>query len=112
MMSVRPSAGQDPDLDQLVGQDRLPGPEACPVQAIESGAVPAVTPLEAADPTFAAGAPLNRLAEGRPVFGGSSGLAGAAPARDDHGSDTRLVQVVFDAGLAVAPVGGDGARPP
>src|SRR3954463_14315317 len=110
MVSVRPSVGQDPDLDQVVGQDRLPGPDACSVQAIEAGAVPAVAALEAADPAFAAGAPLDRLAEGRSVFGGLSGPAGAALARDDHGSDTQLVQVVFDAGLAVAAVGGDGAR--
>src|SRR4051794_16289013 len=110
MVSVRPSVGQDPDLDQVVGQDRLPGPDACSVQAIEAGAVPAVSALEAADPALAAGAPLDRLAEGRTGFGGLSGPAGAAPARGARGSDTQLVWVVFDAGLAVAAVGGDGAR--
>src|SRR4051794_2806576 len=76
MVSVRPSVGQDPDLDQVVGQDRLPGPDACSVQAIEAGAGPAGSPLEAADPALAAGAPLDRLAEGRSVFGGLSGPAG------------------------------------
>jgi len=46
------------------------------------------------------------------VFGGLPGLAGLALARDDDGSDPEVVQVVLDAGLAVAAVSGDRARPP
>jgi hypothetical protein len=44
------------------------------------------------------------------VFVGVAGLAGSALARDHHGAHAELVQVVLDAGFAVAAVGGDGAR--
>ena len=47
-----------------------------------------------------------------PGFGGLSGLAGSALARDDDGPHAEVVQVVLDARLAVAAVGGDGARAP
>jgi hypothetical protein len=39
-------------------------------------------------------------------FLGLPGLAGSALARHDDVSDTELVQVILDAGIAVAAVGG------
>src|SRR3954464_3053700 len=104
------SAGQGGDLDQVVGQDGLSCPDAGPIEAVEAAAVPAVAAFEAADAALAAGAPLDDSAERRAVFEGLSGLAGAAPARDDDGSDAEVVQVVVDARLAVAAVGGHRAR--
>src|SRR3954470_15953009 len=106
------SAGEGADLDEVVGQDCLSGPDACSVEAVEAAAVPAVAAFEAADAALAAGAPLDRLAERRSVFEGPSGLVGAALARDDDGSDGEFVQFMIDAGLAVAAVGGDRARAP
>jgi hypothetical protein len=43
---------------------------------------------------------------------GLAGLAGSAFAGDYHGPDAELVQVVLDARLAVAAIGGDGPRAP
>jgi hypothetical protein len=43
------------------------------------------------------------------MFGGWPALAGLAFARDDDGADSEVVQVVLDAGLAVAAVGGNRA---
>src|SRR3954462_11612990 len=106
------SAGEGGDLDEVVGQDCLSGPDACSIEAVEAGAGPAVAAFEVADAALAAGAPLDDSAECRAVFEGLSGLAGAALARDDDGSDAEVVQVVVDAGLAVAAVGGNGARAP
>src|SRR4051794_31941259 len=104
------SAGQGGDLDQVVGQDGLSGPDASTVEAVETGAVPAVAAFEAADPALAAGAPLDGSAERRSVLGGLAGLTGSALAGGDDGADSEVVQVVLDAGLAVAAVGGHGAR--
>src|SRR3954470_18278005 len=104
------SAGEGADLDEVVGQDCLSGPDACSIEAVEAGAVPAVAAFEVADAAPAGGAPLDDSAECRAVFGGRSGLAGAALARDDDGSDPEVVQVVVNAGLAVAAVGGHRAR--
>src|SRR3954464_14330580 len=81
------SAGEGADLDEVVGQDCLSGPDACSVEAVEAGRVPAVAAFEVADAALAAGAPLDDSAECRAVFEGLSGLAGAALARDDDGSD-------------------------
>src|SRR3954465_8699754 len=102
--------GGGADLDEVVVQDCLSGPDACSVEAVEAAAVPAVAAFEAANAALAAGAPLDGLAERRAVFEGLSGLAGAALARDDDGSDAEVVQVVLDARLAVAAVGGGRAR--
>src|SRR5947209_16521547 len=93
------SADQCGDLDEVVGEDRLSGPGPGAVEAVETGAVPAVAAFEAADPTLGAGPPFDDLAEGRSVFGGVAGLAGSALARDDDGADSQVVQVLFDAGL-------------
>jgi hypothetical protein len=43
------SVGEGADLDEVVGEDRLPGPYPDSLQAVDSGAIPAVSPLEAAD---------------------------------------------------------------
>jgi hypothetical protein len=59
-----------------VGQDPLTGPDPCPVQVVEAGAVPAVLPFESADPGFAAGAPLDDAAERPAVLVGLPGVAG------------------------------------
>jgi hypothetical protein len=57
-------------------------------------------------------APLDGSAERSSVLESSPGFAGNAIAGDHHGPDAEFVQVVLDAGFAVAAVGGDGARTP
>src|SRR3954453_16044480 len=103
-------AGQYSDLDQVVGQDPVSGPNPGSVELIEACAVPPVLSFEGADPGFAAGAPLHGSAERPAVFVGLAGLAGSALAGNHHGPDAEIVQVVLDAGLAVAAIGGDGPR--
>src|SRR4051794_24501982 len=95
------SAGQCRDLDQVVGEDAVSGPDPGPGEVVEAGAVPAVLPFEGADAGFAAGAPFDGAAERAAVFVGLAGLAGSALAWDDHGADPELVQVVLDTGFAV-----------
>src|SRR3954451_23064416 len=90
------------DLDQVVGQDSVSGPDPGPVEVIEAGAVPPVLPFEGADPGLATGAPLHGSAERPAMFVGLAGLAGSALAGDHHGPHAELVQGVLDAGLAVA----------
>jgi hypothetical protein len=92
-----------------VSEDGLSGPDAGPVEAVEAGAVPAVAAFEAADPALAAGSPLDDPAEGRSVLDSLAGLAGFALARNDDDWDSEVVEIVLDASLAVAAVGGDGA---
>jgi hypothetical protein len=75
-----------------------------------TGALPAVSALEAADP-----APRTRVHHvmvlRKPaMFGGWPTLAGLASARDNDGADSEVLQVVLDTGIAVAAVGGDRAR--
>src|SRR5215217_6757217 len=70
------SAGDCGDLDQVVGQDPVSGPDPGPVEVIEAGAVPAVLPFEGADPGLATGPPLHCSAERSAVFVGLAGLAG------------------------------------
>jgi hypothetical protein len=65
-----------------------------------------------ADAAFAAGSPFHLPPERSLSFLGLSGLAGSAPARNDDVSDTEIVQVILDAGLAVAAVGGHRSRLP
>ena len=43
------SAGEDPDLDQVVGEYPVSAPDLCSFDAIEVGAVPAVAAFEVAD---------------------------------------------------------------
>src|SRR4029453_17313986 len=83
-----------------------------PGEVVEASSIPAVLPFEGADAGFAAGSPLDGSAERAAVFVGLAGVAGAARARDHHGPDRELCQVVLSGGFAVAAVGGDGARTP
>src|ERR671919_863439 len=101
------SRGEGGDLDQVVGQDPVSGPDLGAFEPIEAGAVPPVASFEGADAGFAAGAPFDRSAERAAVFVGLAGLAGSALAGDHHGAHPELVQLVLDAGFAVAAVGGD-----
>src|SRR3954447_1212945 len=105
-------AGQDRDLDQVVGQDPVSGPDPGSVELIEACAVPPVLSFEGADPGFAAGPPLDRCAERPAVFVGLAGLGGSALAGNRHGPDAEIVQVLLDTGLALAAIGGDGPRAP
>jgi len=98
---------QTGDLDQVVRRDRLSGPDPDSFGAIQAGAVPAVSPFEAADPALAAGSPFHGASECGCVFGGLSGLTRFAFAGNHHVPHAHLVQGVIDAGLAVASVGGD-----
>jgi hypothetical protein len=100
--------GEDADLDQVVGQDAVAGPDSGSFGAVDAGAVPAVATLEGADAAFAPGAPFDCSSERGPVFGGSSGGAGVALAGDHDRTHSQIVQGVLDAFLAVATVGGHG----
>jgi hypothetical protein len=93
-----------------VGQNPVSGPDSGAFGAIQAGSVPAISSFEAADPAFAPGSPFHGLAERGPVFGGVAGLARSAFARDDDGAYPEVAQRVVNAFLAVAAVGGDGAR--
>src|SRR6185437_2681647 len=75
------SGGQARDLGQIVGEYPVPAPDRRSLPAVQAGAVPAVAAFEVADPAFAAGAPLDQLAEAAAVLdglagGGGGGLAG------------------------------------
>ena len=67
------SGGQGGDLDQVVGEDPLSGPGFRSFEAVQAGAVPAVSAFEGADPAFASGSPFDGSAEcsacSRPVAG-------------------------------------------
>src|SRR5882757_9510883 len=99
------SAGQGPDLDQGVGEYPVPAPDRRSVPAVQAGAVPAVAAFEVADPAFAAGAPLDELAEAAAVLDGLAGRGGGGLAGNRDRAHARGVQVSFDGGLAVAAVG-------
>src|SRR5258708_26430238 len=75
MLCVGPggSAGQGADLDQVVGEDPVPAPDRGSFAAVQPGAVPVVSALEAADPAFAAGSPPDEPAEPAGVFDGPAG---------------------------------------
>lgn len=97
------------DLDEVVGEDAVPGPDPGSFGAVDAGAVPTVVSFEGADAAFAAGAPLDCSSERWPLFFGAPGLGGSAFTRYRDRTYTEVVQVIFDAFLAVAAVGGDGA---
>src|SRR5215472_2132647 len=76
------SAGKGADLDQVVAEYPVPAPDGSSLAAVQPGAVPAVSALEVADPAFAAGSPLDQLAEAAGVLDGAAGGGGLAFARD------------------------------
>jgi hypothetical protein len=106
------SAGQGADLDEVVCEDSVSGPDPGSFGGVDHGAVPSVAAFEVADAAFAAGSPFHLPPERSLSFLGLSGLAGFAPARNDDVSDTEIVQVIVDACLAVAAVGGHRSRLP
>jgi len=88
----------------------VPAPDRGSFAAVQAGAVPAVSALEITDPAFAAGSPLDQLAEAAGVFDGAAGGGDLGPARYGDGADPEFVQVPVGCGVAVAAVGGDRAR--
>ena len=104
------SRGEGTDLDEVVGQDAVPGPDSGAFGAVDAGAIPAVATLEGADAAFTSGAPLDCSSERASVFLGLPGLAGFDFAGYHDRAHAEVVQGVVDAFLAVAAVGGDGAR--
>src|SRR5580704_15880991 len=73
------------DLDQVVGEDAVPAPDRGSVPAVQAGSVPAVASFEVADPPFAAGSPLDQLAEAGAVLECLAGRGGRGLAGDRHG---------------------------
>jgi len=69
------------DLDQVVGQDPVSGPDPGAVGAVDPGAVPPVAPFQGTDPTLTPGAPLHRPAERPPPFDGLPGPLPGFPFR-------------------------------
>jgi hypothetical protein len=88
------------------------GPDPGSFGGVDQGSVPSVAAFEVADAAFAAGSPFHLPPERSLSFLGLSGLAGSALSRNDDVSDTKIVQVIVDAGLAVAAVGGHRSRLP
>jgi hypothetical protein len=86
------------------------GPGFRSFEAVQAGAVTAVSAFEGADPAFASGSPFHGAAEGWSVFEGLSSLGGSALAGDDDVADAEVVLGVVDVLLAVAAVGGDDPR--
>src|SRR3954447_23077119 len=103
------SRGEGTDLDEVVGQDAVPGPDSGAFGAVDAGAIPAVATLEGADAAFTSSAPLDCSSERAPVFLGLPGLGGFAFAGYHDRAHAEVVQGVIDAFLAVAAVGGDGS---
>src|SRR4051795_11714738 len=101
------SCRQCADLGEVVGEDAVSAPDPGAGEAVEHGAVPAGAPFEVGDATFAAGAPFDQGAEGSSVLGLAAGRSGLALAGNGDGAHTELMERGFDAGLAVAAVGGD-----
>jgi hypothetical protein len=101
------SSCQGCDLDQVVGEDAVPAPDRGSVPAVQAGAVPAVASFEVADPSFAAGSPLDQLAEAGAGLEFLAGRGGGRLAGDRDGADAKFAQVTLDGGVAVAAVGGD-----
>lgn len=82
------------DLDEVVGEDAVPGPDPGSFGAVDAGAVPTVVSFEGADAAFAAGAPLDCSSERWPLFFGAPGLGGSAFTRYRDRTYTEVVQVI------------------
>src|ERR1700746_1115287 len=102
LASGRLSCGEGADLDQIVGQDPVSGPDPGAFGAVDAGAVPAVAAFEAADAAFGPGAPFDGASEGFSVFFGASGLRGSTSAWDHHGRHAEVVKLLVDLGFAIA----------
>jgi hypothetical protein len=85
-------------------------PDASALDAVHPGAVPPEAVLELADAALAAGAPLDQPAEATLALDRLAGGTGAAAARDGDPGHTQDGQLLVDAGLAVATVGGHRPR--
>src|SRR3954449_13150333 len=86
------SRGEGTDLDEVVGQDAVPGSDSGAVGAIDTGAIPAVASLEGADAAFTSSAPLDCSSERAPVFLGLPGRGGFAVAGDHDRAHAEVVQ--------------------
>src|SRR3954452_23426457 len=95
------SGCQDADLDQVVGQDAVSGPDPGSFGGVDAGAVPSVATFEGADPAFDPGAPFDGSAKRWSMLVGLSGPAGSALAGDHHGPHAQVVQGVVDPLFAV-----------
>src|SRR5690242_21576866 len=95
-----------------MGHDPVSGPGPGTFERVQTRAVPPVSPLEGADPAFAAGSPFHRSPERWSVLDGAAGGAGFALPRDDDVADVAVGQLLIDGRLAVAAVGGHGPRHP
>jgi Transposase, Mutator family len=102
----RGSVGESSDLDEVVGEEAVSAPDSGAADPDEFGAVPALAAFDVVDPALAAGAPLDLLAERSAVAELAPPRAGFASAWDGHVTHAELVQLLLDAGLAVAAVGG------
>src|SRR5579862_6651268 len=101
------SAGKGADLDQVVAECAVPAPDGGSLAAVQPGPVPAVSPLEVADPAFAAGSPLDKGAEAAGMLDGAACGGGPGSARDGDGAYPEGLQFPLGPGLAVPAVGGD-----
>src|SRR4029077_13845188 len=104
------SGGQVGDLGEVVCQDSVSSPDPGSFGGVDHGAVPSVAAFQVADSAFAAGPPFHVFAERALSFLGLASLAGLALAGNRHVADAEVVEVVVDAGFAVAAIGGHGAR--
>src|SRR5262245_18393811 len=104
------SGGQGADFDQVVGQDAVSAPGGDAVESVNVAACPAESVLDAADASFAAGAPLDQSPQGACVFLSLAGGGWFAIAWYRDGCHPKVVQGLVDVGFDVAAVGGGGAR--
>src|SRR3954452_17915584 len=72
----------------------MPGPGPGAFGCVDPCAIPAVLPLQSADPAFASRAPLDGSSERRPGLDHLSSGGGFALARDHHVADAGVDQVV------------------
>lgn len=77
--------GDCADIDQVVGEDSMSGPDPGALSVFDAGAVRAVAAFEGADAAFTAFAPLEGSPKRGKVFGSSSSLGGFAFAGYDDG---------------------------
>src|SRR5262249_56060094 len=94
-------------LEKVGGQDAVAAPGCGAFAPSDEAAIPAVSAFEVADAAFAAGSPFDQVAELGCVLKVQAGLARPALARDDHGLHAELFELLVNAGLAVAAIGGD-----